>query len=155
MNADGSLGARNGVSCGSLEHKMGIHGNATCVMNYDGATGWLVGQENRGLNAMFVMMNEARLAVGVQGLGQSEVAYQNAAAYAKDRLQGPRPDRRQGAREGRRPDHRPSGRAPHADADPRLQRGGPALMLWTALQPTSCTAPRMPRSGRPPTTISA
>jgi alkylation response protein AidB-like acyl-CoA dehydrogenase len=88
VNEDGSLGARNGVSCGSLEHKMGIHGNATCVMNYDGATGWLVGQENRGLNAMFVMMNEARLAVGVQGLAQSEVAYQNAAAYAKERLQG-------------------------------------------------------------------
>ncbi|KFG67079.1 acyl-CoA dehydrogenase C-terminal domain-containing protein [Microvirga sp. BSC39] len=88
VNEDGSLGERNGVSCGSLEHKMGIHGNATCVMNYDGAKGWLVGQENRGLNAMFVMMNEARLAVGVQGLAQSEVAYQNAVAYAKDRLQG-------------------------------------------------------------------
>jgi alkylation response protein AidB-like acyl-CoA dehydrogenase len=88
VNDDGSLGERNPVSCGSLEHKMGIHGNATCVMNYDGAKGWLVGQENRGLNAMFVMMNEARLAVGVQGLAQSEVAYQNAAAYAKDRLQG-------------------------------------------------------------------
>jgi alkylation response protein AidB-like acyl-CoA dehydrogenase len=88
VNADGSLGERNGVSCGSLEHKMGIHGNATCVMNYDGAKGWIVGEENRGLNAMFVMMNEARLAVGVQGLAQSEVAYQNAVAYAKDRLQG-------------------------------------------------------------------
>ncbi|WP_375461641.1 acyl-CoA dehydrogenase C-terminal domain-containing protein [uncultured Enterovirga sp.] len=88
VGPDGSLGARNGVSCGSIEHKMGIHGNSTCVMNYDGATGWLVGQENRGLNAMFVMMNEARLAVGIQGLGQSEVAYQNAVAYAKDRLQG-------------------------------------------------------------------
>ena len=67
---------------------MGIHGNATCVMNYDGATGWLVGEENRGLNAMFTMMNEARLGVGIQGLAQSEVAYQNAAAYAKERLQG-------------------------------------------------------------------
>ncbi len=88
VNEDGSLGERNGVACGSLEHKMGIHGNATCVMNYDGAKGWLVGEENRGLNAMFVMMNEARLAVGVQGLSQSEVAYQNAVAYAKDRLQG-------------------------------------------------------------------
>ncbi|MBD8905491.1 acyl-CoA dehydrogenase C-terminal domain-containing protein [Methylorubrum zatmanii] len=88
VNADGSLGERNPVSCGSLEHKMGIHGNATCVMNYDGAKGWLVGEENRGLAAMFVMMNEARLAVGVQGLGQSEVAYQNAVAYAKERLQG-------------------------------------------------------------------
>ncbi|MFI5011967.1 MAG: acyl-CoA dehydrogenase C-terminal domain-containing protein [Hyphomicrobiales bacterium] len=86
--ADGSLGARNGVACGSIEHKMGIHGNSTCVMNYDGAKGFLIGQENKGLNAMFVMMNEARLGVGVQGLSQSEVAYQNAAAYAKERLQG-------------------------------------------------------------------
>ncbi|MCX7898784.1 MAG: acyl-CoA dehydrogenase C-terminal domain-containing protein [Methylocystis sp.] len=88
VNADGSLGARNGVSCGSIEEKMGIHGNATCVMNYDGATGYLVGEANRGLNAMFVMMNEARLGVAVQGLSQSEIAYQNALAYAKDRLQG-------------------------------------------------------------------
>jgi acyl-CoA dehydrogenase len=87
-NADGSLGAANAVACGSIEEKMGIHGNATCVMNYDGATGWLVGEENRGLAAMFVMMNEARLAVGVQGLAQSEVAYQNAVTYAKERLQG-------------------------------------------------------------------
>ena len=85
---DGSLGSHNGVSCGSIEEKMGIHGNATCVMNYDGATGWLIGEENRGLNAMFVMMNEARLGVGVQGLALSEVAYQNAAIYAKERLQG-------------------------------------------------------------------
>ena len=81
-------GERNGVSGGSIEHKMGIHGNSTCVMNYDGAKAWLVGEENRGLNAMFVMMNGARLGVAVQGLAQSEVAYQNAAAYAKDRLQG-------------------------------------------------------------------
>src|SRR5471032_171785 len=85
---DGSLGERNGVSCGSIEEKMGIHGNSTCVMNYEAATGWLVGVENRGLPAMFTMMNEARLGVGVQGLAQSEVAYQNAAIYAKDRLQG-------------------------------------------------------------------
>lgn len=85
---DGSLGARNAVSCGSLEEKMGIHGNATCVMNYDGATGWLIAEENHGLHAMFTMMNEARLGVGVQGLALSEVAYQNAAAYAKERLQG-------------------------------------------------------------------
>mgnify|MGYP002629964879 CR=1 FL=1 len=85
---DGSLGEPNGVSCGSLEEKMGIHGNSTCVMNYDGATGWLVGEENRGLSAMFTMMNEARLGVGVQGLAQSEVAYQNAVVYAKERLQG-------------------------------------------------------------------
>src|SRR5436190_4684914 len=88
VNADGSLGARNGVTCGSIEHKMGIHGNSTCVMNYDSATGFLIGTENRGLNAMFVMMNEARLGVGVQGLAMSEVAYQNAAVYARDRLQG-------------------------------------------------------------------
>jgi acyl-CoA dehydrogenase len=86
--ADGSLGARNGVSCGSIEEKMGIHGNATCVMNYDEATGFLIGEENRGINAMFTMMNEARLGVGVQGLAVAEVAYQNALAYAKDRLQG-------------------------------------------------------------------
>ena len=85
---DGSLGARNGVSCGSIEHKMGIHGNATCVLNYDGATGWLVGEENKGLAAMFIMMNAARLGVGVQGLAQAEAAYQNAVAYAKDRRQG-------------------------------------------------------------------
>jgi len=85
---DGSLGGRNGVTCGSLEEKMGIHGNSTCVMNYDGATGWLIGEENRGLNAMFVMMNEARLGVGIQGLAQSEVAYQNAVIYSKERLQG-------------------------------------------------------------------
>ena len=85
---DGSLGARNALSCGSLEEKMGIHGNSTCVMNYDGATAWLLGEENRGLPAMFTMMNEARLGVGVQGLALSEVAYQNAAIYAKERLQG-------------------------------------------------------------------
>jgi acyl-CoA dehydrogenase len=88
VNADGSLGQRNGVSCGSIEHKMGIHGNSTCVMNYDNATGWLIGEENKGMQGMFVMMNEARLGVAVQGLAQSEVAYQNAAAYARDRLQG-------------------------------------------------------------------
>jgi len=88
VGGDGSVGARNGVSCGSLEEKMGIHGNSTCVMNYDNATGWLVGEENRGLNAMFVMMNEARLGVGIQGLALSEVAYQNAVVYAKERLQG-------------------------------------------------------------------
>jgi len=88
VNDDGSLAERNKVSCGSIEHKMGIHGNSTCVMNYDSAKGWLVGEANRGLNAMFVMMNSARLDVAVQGLAQSEAAYQNAAAYAKERLQG-------------------------------------------------------------------
>jgi acyl-CoA dehydrogenase len=87
-SADGGAGERNGVVCGSIEHKMGIHGNATAVLNYDGAKGWLVGQEHRGLPAMFVMMNGARLGVAVQGLSLSEVAYQNAAAYAKDRRQG-------------------------------------------------------------------
>ena len=88
VNADGSLGARNAVSCGAIEHKMGIRANATCVMNYDGATGYLVGEENRGLAAMFIMMNAARLGVGLQGLGQAEVAYQNGAAYALERRQG-------------------------------------------------------------------
>ena len=88
VNDDGSLGARNAVSCGSIEEKMGIHGNATCVMNYDGATGFLVGEENKGLAAMFIMMNAARLGVGLQGLAQAEVAHQNAVQYAKDRRQG-------------------------------------------------------------------
>ncbi|MEA3261878.1 MAG: acyl-CoA dehydrogenase C-terminal domain-containing protein [Pseudomonadota bacterium] len=88
VNEDGSLGARNAVSCGSIEHKMGIHGNATCVMNYDGATGYLVGEENKGLAAMFIMMNAARLGVGIQGLAQAEVAYQNAVKYAAERRQG-------------------------------------------------------------------
>ena len=88
VEADGSLGARNAVSCGSIEHKMGIHGNSTCVMNYDGATGFLVGEPEKGLAAMFIMMNAARLGVGLQGLAQGEVAYQNAVAYAKDRRQG-------------------------------------------------------------------
>ena len=85
---DGSLGTRNAVSCGSIEHKMGIHANSTCVMNYDGATGWLVGEEMKGLAAMFIMMNAARLGVGLQGLGVAETAYQNAVQYAKDRRQG-------------------------------------------------------------------
>ena len=88
VNDDGSLGARNAVSCGSIEHKMGIHGNATCVMNYDGATGWMVGEENKGLAAMFIMMNAARLGVGIQGLAQAEAAYQNAVKYAQERRQG-------------------------------------------------------------------
>jgi alkylation response protein AidB-like acyl-CoA dehydrogenase len=86
-DAGGAIGARNGIKCGSIEHKMGIHGNATCVMNLDGATGWLVGEANKGLNAMFVMMNAARLGVGMQGLGLTEVAYQNSLVYAKERLQ--------------------------------------------------------------------
>ena len=88
VNEDGSLGARNGVSVGNLEEKMGIHGNSTCVMNYDSAVGYLLGEEHKGMRAMFTMMNEARLGVGMQGLAQAEVAYQNAVIYAKDRLQG-------------------------------------------------------------------
>jgi alkylation response protein AidB-like acyl-CoA dehydrogenase len=86
-NADGTLGARNAITCGAIEHKMGIHGNSTCQMNMDGASGWLVGEPNKGLPAMFVMMNGARIGVANQGLGLTEVAYQNAVAYAKDRLQ--------------------------------------------------------------------
>lgn len=134
VNEDGSLGDRNAVSCGSIEHKMGIHGNATCVMNYDGATGWLVGEENKGLKAMFTMMNEARLGVAIQGLGQSEIAYQNAVSYAKDRLQG----------------RALSGvKAPEKPADPLLvhpdirrmllsiksfNEAARALVLWTAIE---------------------
>jgi len=88
VKADGSLGSRNGVSVGKIEEKMGIHGNATCVMNFDEATGYLVGDLHKGMRAMFVMMNEARLGVGLQGYAQAEAAYQNAVDYAKDRLQG-------------------------------------------------------------------
>jgi acyl-CoA dehydrogenase len=134
VQENGALGAKNGVSCGSIEHKMGIHGNSTCVMNYDNATGFLVGEANKGLNAMFVMMNEARLGVGLQGLALSEVAYQNAVSYAKDRLQG-----------------RSIGgvKAPEKAADPIIvhpdvrrnlmeikafNEGGRAFMLYTALQ---------------------
>jgi acyl-CoA dehydrogenase len=85
---DGTPGERNAVSCGGLEEKMGIHGNATCVMNYDGAKGWLVGEMHKGMRAMFTMMNEARLSVALQGYTQGEVAYQNALGFARDRLQG-------------------------------------------------------------------
>ncbi|THH37107.1 acyl-CoA dehydrogenase [Aliishimia ponticola] len=88
VNDDGSLGARNGAACGKIEEKMGIHGNSTCVMNYDEATGYLLGEEHKGMRAMFTMMNEARLGVGMQGLSQADAAYQNALEYAKDRLQG-------------------------------------------------------------------
>jgi acyl-CoA dehydrogenase len=134
VNTDGSLGTRNGVMCGSIEHKMGIHGNSTCVMNYDDATGFLIGEENRGINAMFTMMNEARLGVAVQGLAVSEVAYQNAVIYAKERLQG----------------RSISGaKAPDKPADPiivhpdvrrmlmsikSLNEAARALVLWTALK---------------------
>ena len=84
----GGLGAANAVSCGAIEHKMGIRASSTCVLNFDGATGWLVGAPNKGMRAMFTMMNAARLAVGIQGLGLAEVARQNAVAYARERLQG-------------------------------------------------------------------
>ena len=87
VGPDGAMGERNAVRCGALEHKMGIHGSATCVMNFDGAQGWLVGQPHKGLMAMFTMMNSARLAVGLQGLGLADRAYQNALRYARERLQ--------------------------------------------------------------------
>ena len=135
VNEDGSLGERNTLGCGAIEKKMGIHGNATCVMNYDGAKGWLVGEPEKGLQAMFIMMNAARLGVGLQGLAQGEVAYQNAAAYAKDRRQG-------------RALHQEA-RDANAKADPLLvhpdvrrmllearafTEAGRALVLWGALQ---------------------
>jgi alkylation response protein AidB-like acyl-CoA dehydrogenase len=88
LDADGNPSQRNGVTCGSIEKKMGIHGNATCLLNYDGATGFMVGEEHKGLAAMFIMMNAARLGVGIQGYAQAEVAYQNAVTYALDRRQG-------------------------------------------------------------------
>jgi 3-(methylsulfanyl)propanoyl-CoA dehydrogenase len=134
VNPDGSLGARNGVACGSLEEKMGIHGNSTCVMNFDAATGWLIGEANRGLNAMFVMMNEARLGVGVQGLAVSEVAYQNAAAYAKERLQG------RSISGVKVPDKAADPIIVHPDVRRSLMtikafnEGARALVMWTALQ---------------------
>lgn len=87
-NADGTVGARNGVVCGSIEHKMGIKASPTCVLNFDEATGWLVGEPNKGMQAMFAMMNAARLGVGIQGLGIAEASYQGAVAYARERLQG-------------------------------------------------------------------
>jgi alkylation response protein AidB-like acyl-CoA dehydrogenase len=135
VNADGSLGERNGVLCGSIEEKMGIHGNSTCLLNYDGATGWLIGSAEKGLEAMFIMMNAARLGVGLQGLAQGEVAYQNAAAYAKDRRQGRALV--------------PGERDPNAKADPIIvhpdvrrmlmemksfNEAARALVLWGALQ---------------------
>ena len=134
LKADGSPGARNGVSCGSIEEKMGIHANSTCVMNYDEATGFLIGEENRGINAMFTMMNEARLGVGVQGLAVSEVAYQNAATYARDRLQG----RALGG--AKFPDKPADPIIVHPDVRRMLMtmrafnEAGRALLIWTALQ---------------------
>lgn len=134
VHADGSLGERNAVRCGSLEEKMGIHGNPTCVMNYDGATGYLIGQPHQGLRVMFVMMNSARLAVGVQGLSLASVAYQNAARYARERLQGRAPG---GA-------VKPAQPADPIVVHPDVQRmlltqrafveGGRALTYWAGLQ---------------------
>jgi alkylation response protein AidB-like acyl-CoA dehydrogenase len=135
VNDDGSVGERNKLSCGALEKKMGIHGNATCVMNYDGAKGWLVGEPEKGLAAMFIMMNAARLGVGLQGLAQGEVAYQNAVAYAKDRRQG---------RALREDEREPGAKADPIIVHPDVRRmllearayieAGRALVLWGALQ---------------------
>jgi alkylation response protein AidB-like acyl-CoA dehydrogenase len=134
VNADGTLGARNAVSCGSLEHKMGIRANATCVMNYDGAIGTIVGEQNKGLAAMFIMMNAARLGVGIQGLAQAEVAYQNGVAYAIERRQG---RALTGAAE---PQEKADPIIVHADVRRMLMdakaltEGLRALCLWGALQ---------------------
>jgi alkylation response protein AidB-like acyl-CoA dehydrogenase len=134
VNEDGSSGDRNAVSCGSIEHKMGIHGNATCVMNYDGATGWMVGEENKGLAAMFIMMNAARLGVGLQGLGQAEIAYQNAVHYARDRRQG------RALTGPKEPNEKADTLFVHPDVRRMLMEGKAiteglrALILWAALQ---------------------
>ena len=114
--ANGEPGERNGVTCGSIEHKMGIHGNCTCVLNYDDATGWLIGKENGGMPAMFVLMNHSRLFVGGQSVGLAEVAYQNAAAYAQERLQGR-------SLSGRKSSEKP--------ADPIIVHGDVRLMLMS------------------------
>jgi alkylation response protein AidB-like acyl-CoA dehydrogenase len=132
---DGSIGERNALSCGALEKKMGIHGNATCVMNYDGAKGWLVGEPEKGLAAMFIMMNAARLGVGLQGLAQGEVAYQNAAAYARERRQS------RALKESERDaDAKADPIIVHPDVRRMLMEAkawneaGRALVLWGALQ---------------------
>jgi alkylation response protein AidB-like acyl-CoA dehydrogenase len=135
VNEDGSLGERNAVTCGALEKKMGIHGNATCVLNYDGAKGWLVGEPEKGLQAMFIMMNAARLGVGLQGIAQGEVAYQNAAAYARDRRQ---------SRALKESEREPGSKADPIIVHPDVRRmlmesrawneAGRALVLWGALQ---------------------
>jgi alkylation response protein AidB-like acyl-CoA dehydrogenase len=135
VNEDGSLGERNGVSCGSIEEKMGIHGNSTCLLNYDNAVGYLVGEPEKGLAAMFIMMNAARLGVGLQGLAQGEVAYQNAVAYAKDRRQG-----RALVPGERDPEGRPDPIIAHPDVRRMLMEmkafneAARALVLWGALQ---------------------
>jgi alkylation response protein AidB-like acyl-CoA dehydrogenase len=135
VNEDGSLGERNSLGCGALEKKMGIHGNATCVMNYDGAKGWLVGEPEKGLQAMFIMMNAARLGVGLQGMAQGEVAYQNAVQYARDRRQG---------RARKESDRDPNAKADTLFVHPDVRRmlmqmrawneAARALVLWGSLQ---------------------
>jgi alkylation response protein AidB-like acyl-CoA dehydrogenase len=134
VNADGSLGARNAIHCAALEHKMGIHGNATAQLVLDGAVGTLVGEPNKGLPAMFVMMNAARIGVGMQGLGLTEVAYQNAAAYAKDRIQ-------MRSLSGTKSANQPADPIiVHPDVRRMLltarayAEGGRALAMWTTLQ---------------------
>ena len=135
VNDDGSVGERNPVSCGAIEKKMGIHGNPTCVLNYDGAKGWLVGEPEKGLAAMFIMMNAARLGVGLQGLAQAEVAYQNALAYARERRQG-----RALVADERDPDAKADPIIVHPDVRRMLMEmksfleGARALVLWGALQ---------------------
>ncbi len=130
----GGVGTRNGIKAGSIEHKMGIHGNSTCVMNLDNAKGWLIGEPNRGLNAMFVMMNEARLGVGMQSLGLAEAAYQNAVAFARDRLQS------RSATGPKRPDKVADPIIVHPDVRRMLLtakayvEGGRALTSWVAQQ---------------------
>jgi alkylation response protein AidB-like acyl-CoA dehydrogenase len=132
-DAAGNPGVRNSVKCLSLEEKMGIHGNATCVISHEEATGWLIGEENRGLPLMFVMMNEARIGVAVQGLAQAEAAYQEAAAYAKERLQG------RSLTGAKNPDGPADPIIVHPDVRRMLMEakaiieGGRALLLWTAL----------------------
>ncbi|MEX2479558.1 MAG: acyl-CoA dehydrogenase C-terminal domain-containing protein [Gammaproteobacteria bacterium] len=134
VNDDGSLGARNAVNCGAIEEKMGIHGNATCVLNYDEATGYLIGEKEKGLAAMFIMMNAARLGVGLQGLSLSEVATQNAALYACDRVQG------RALSGPKNPDGKADPIIHHADVRRMLMNarafneGARALALWGALQ---------------------
>ena len=134
VKSDGTPGERNQVSCGAIEHKMGIHGNATCVMNYDEATGFLIGAENKGLNAMFVMMNEARLGVGLQGLAIAEIAYQNAVNYARERIQG------RSLSGPKAPDKKADPIIVHPDIRRSLMtirafnEAGRAFLLWTALK---------------------
>ncbi|MCO5063448.1 MAG: acyl-CoA dehydrogenase C-terminal domain-containing protein [Rhizobiaceae bacterium] len=134
LDSDGNPGKRNGVSCGSIEEKMGIHGNATCVMNYDEAEGYLIGEINGGMKAMFTMMNEARLGVAAQGLAVSEAAYQNAVSYAKERLQG------RSLSGPKAPDKKADPIIVHPDIRRNLMtmkafnEAGRALMLWTALK---------------------